>query len=100
MSTLVPLPWSSVDASVGKRRATPSCKPGAKSVLGCDLPCRAKALLQAHAMSHSAAHTADTFTQEGTDMRSASIDSIVFTIVVVSAFIGLMADSLRGWLLW
>ncbi|HWI14282.1 MAG TPA: hypothetical protein VNT02_08510 [Burkholderiales bacterium] len=33
------------------------------------------------------------------EMR-ASIDSLVFTLVVIAAFVGLWADTVRGWLAW
>jgi hypothetical protein len=33
-------------------------------------------------------------------MRSSSIDTVVFTLVVLAAFIGLWADTVRSWLVW
>jgi hypothetical protein len=32
--------------------------------------------------------------------RTVSIDTLVFTLVVVAAFIGLWADTVRTWLVW
>lgn len=31
-------------------------------------------------------------------MRSSSVDALVFTLVVIAAFIGLWADTVRTWL--
>lgn len=31
-------------------------------------------------------------------MRSSSVDTLVFTLVVIAAFIGLWADTVRTWL--
>jgi hypothetical protein len=33
-------------------------------------------------------------------MRSRSVDTLVFTLVVVAGSIGLMADTVRVWLAW
>ena len=32
--------------------------------------------------------------------RTVSVDTLVFTLVVVAAFIGLWADPVRTWLVW
>jgi hypothetical protein len=32
--------------------------------------------------------------------KSASIDTVVFTLVLLAGVIGLCADTLRGWLIW
>jgi hypothetical protein len=32
--------------------------------------------------------------------RTVSVDTLVFMIVVVAAFIGLWADTVRTWLVW